>query len=138
MNDNGTHTDGPKPGSDRNFGLVFGAMFGIISFYPMFHGGAVRLWALGLALIFMCMALLRPAFLAPLNLMWFKFGLLLGKIVTPVVMLVLFIVVVLPLGLLMRLMKSDPLALHFDSSLPSYWIKRSPCGPAAATMRHQF
>ena len=124
-----------KMGSERGFGLVFFCVFLIIAAWPMVSGDSPRLWALAVSLIFLALALVRPAVLAPLNKLWFQFGLLLGKIVTPIVMLLVFFLTVFPTGLIMRLLGKDLLNIKIDRSAPSYWIKRD--GPAGS-MRDQF
>ena len=124
-----------KMGSERGFGLVFFCFFLIVTAWPMLSGGAPRLWALVAALIFLTLALACPTVLAPLNRLWFQFGLLLGKIVTPIVMSLVFFLTVLPTGIIMRLLGKDLLNRKIDRSAPSYWVKRQdPVG----SMRNQF
>jgi len=127
-----------KLGSDRSFGLVFAALFAVVALAPLRHGHDVRLWALGLAAVFAAAALAAPSVLRPLNLLWFRFGMLLHHVVTPVVMGLLFFAVVTPVGVAMRLTGKDPLRLRRDGSAASYWILRQPPGPDPATMKHQF
>jgi len=83
-------------------------------------------------------AMLAPTLLAPLNRLWTRFGLLLHRIVSPVVLGIMFFLVVTPMGLLMRAFGKDPLRLRFEKDLPSYWINRNPPGPAPDTLDHQF
>ena len=90
------------------------------------------------SLVFLVFALLIPQALAPLNWVWTKFGLLLHKLVSPVVLGVLFFLVFTPIGIIIRLFGSDPLRLRFDSQAPSYWIMRSPPGPAPDSLKNQF
>ncbi len=124
-----------KMGSERGFGLVFFCFFLIVAAWPLLSGVSPRLWALAVALIFLGLALVRPAVLTPLNKIWFQFGLLLGKIVTPIVMLLVFFLTVLPTGIIMRLLGKDLLNRKIDRSAPSYWVKREdPVG----SMRNQF
>ncbi len=124
-----------KMGSERGFGLVFFCFFLIVAAWPLVSGETPRLWALAVALIFVVLALVRPAVLTPLNKIWFQFGLLLGKIVTPVVMSLVFFLTVLPTGVIMRLLGKDLLNRKIDRSAPSYWVKREdPVG----SMRNQF
>ena len=101
-------------GSERGFGIVFFIVFAVIGLWPWLFGGAPRLWSLGVAAAFLLVALLRPGLLSPLNRIWFSFGLLLHKIVTPVVMGILFFLTVTPTGIVMRLMGKDPLHRRFD------------------------
>ncbi|OAN53073.1 SxtJ family membrane protein [Magnetospirillum moscoviense] len=127
-----------KIGSERSFGLVFAVLFAIIALWPLKDGGEIRLWALGAAVAFLVAALAAPRLLKPLNLLWFKFGMLLHHIVTPLVMGLLFFVTVTPVGLLMRATGKDPMRLKRDPAAASYWIERAPPGPAPETMKNQF
>src|SRR5262245_46605349 len=103
------HTQPAKPGSDRSFGLVFTAFFTIVALLPLWRSGEVRLWALAVAVAFLLPAWLRPRLLAPLNKLWMRFGLLLNRIVSPVMLLLIYVVAVLPTGLALRLFGKDPL-----------------------------
>ena len=132
------HTADPKPGSDRSFGIVFAVVFAVIGLGPLVHGGDVRTWSLGVAGAFLLVALVAPAVLRPLNLVWFRFGLLLHAIVNPVIMGLLFFVAIMPVGLLMRVFGKDPLNRQFDKQADSYWIHRAPPGPAPDGMKNQF
>jgi hypothetical protein len=125
-------------GSERSFGLVFAAVFTIIALLPLKDGEPVRLWALAVAAVFAVAALLLPRLLKPLNLLWFRFGMVLHHIVTPLVMGLLFFVTVTPVGVLMRLSGKDPMRLKADAGAASYWIARQPPGPAPETMKQQF
>lgn len=125
-------------GSDRSFGIVFCVVFAVIGLYPLLGGGDVRLWSLGLAAAFLLVALVRPGLLAPLNRWWLKFGLLLGRIVSPLAMGLVFFLVMTPTGLIMRLLGKDLLRLRLEPAAESYWIERRPPGPAPETMTHQF
>jgi hypothetical protein len=124
--------------SDRSFGLVFAAVFLAIGLWPLVRGGTLRAWAPAVAVAFLVAALARPSLLAPLNRLWTRFGLLLGKVTTPIVMGILFYLVVTPTGLLMRLFGKDPLRLSRDPEAGSYWIQREPPGPSPETMSNQF
>jgi hypothetical protein len=124
--------------SDRAFGLVFAAVFALIAVMPAWHAGAIRLWALAVAAVFLVLALLRPGVLAPLNRIWAAIGLLLHKVVSPVALAVMFFGVLTPTGLLMRLFGKDPLRLRRDRAAASYWIERAPPGPTAESLRNQF
>ncbi len=124
-------------GSERSFGLVFAAVFAIIGLWPLIDGGSVRIWSLAIGGGFLGFAAVYPSALRPLNLLWFKFGLLLGKIVTPVVMALLFVTTVVPIGLVMRALGKDSLRLkHRD--MATYWITRPEPGPRRGTMTNQF
>ena len=126
--------------SDRSFGLVMAACFGIVGLFPLLHApvSAIRWWALAIAAAFLALALLRTAPLRPLNRWWLKLGLLLSKVVSPIVLMLLFYATVTPIGLLMRAAGKDPMRLRRDSGAASYWIPREPPGPAPESMNSQF
>jgi hypothetical protein len=125
-------------GSDRTFGLVMAGAFAVVSALNVWHDGRVWPWTATLASIFVVAALLRPALLHPLNRIWMKFGLLLHKVVNPVIMALLFYGTVLPTGLIARAMGKDLLRLKREPDAASYWIPRAPPGPAPDTMKDQF
>ncbi|HXN70000.1 MAG TPA: hypothetical protein VN926_20385 [Bradyrhizobium sp.] len=125
-------------GSDRSFGLVMALALAAVTALNAWHSGKLWPWTGGLAALFVAAALLRPAVLHPLNLVWLRFGLLLHRVVNPVVMALLFYGTVLPTGLVMRLMGKDLLRLKRQPDADSYWIVRQPPGPSPETMRDQF
>ena len=125
-------------GSERGFGVVFAVVFSIIAFWPLLSGSGVRTWSLVIAAGFLAAAFVAPRLLAPLNRLWFRFGMLLGHIVSPVVMAIIFYLTVLPTGLVMRLLGKDLLRLRFDPEAESYWIHRDPPGPAPDSLKQQF
>ena len=127
-----------SPGSDRSFGFVMAGAFTVLAALSYWRGGHAWEWMLPLAVLFLIPALLFPAALRPLNWVWFKFGLLLHKIVSPVIMGLLFCVTVTPIGLLLRAGRKDMLRLKRDPDCDSYWIVRQPPGPAPETMKDQF
>ena len=127
-----------KSSSDRSFGIVFTVFFAIIGLLPLLHGRGLRLWALAVSAVFLLLALLVPASLAPANRLWTKFGMLLHHIVSPLALGILFFLVVTPIGLMMRLFGKDPLRLRLDRSASSYWIERTPPGPDADSLKNQF
>lgn len=127
-----------KQGSDKGFGLVFAAFFAIIGFWPILKGEEIRLWALILAALFLVVSFVRPQLLKPLNRVWFLFGLLLHKIVSPLIMGLLFFLTVTPTALVMRALGKDSLRLKRDPNATSYWILRDPPGPPQGGMTHQF
>jgi len=130
---------GPAPeSSDRSFGLVFAAVFAIIGCWPLLHGEPPRWWALAIAAAFAVVALVRPQVLHPLNRLWLAFGRLLHKIVSPLVMGVIFFAAVTPTGWIMRLRGKDLLSLKRRPDLKSYWIRRAPEPPEPETMKNQF
>jgi hypothetical protein len=125
-------------GSDRNFGLVFAGVFAVIALWPALrHGAPVRWWGLGICAIFLSVAVLAPRLLAPLNIVWFKFGLALHAFVSPLIMGLLFYGAVLPVSLALRLAGRDILRLR-RSDEASYWIRREPPGPPQNSMGQQF
>jgi len=124
--------------SNRSFGVVFAAVFGIIALSPLFSGGALRLWALIVSCAFVLAAFAFPALLGPLNRIWLKFGLILHKIVSPIVLGIMFFLVITPMGVAMRAFGKDPMRLRFDAVADSYWISRTPPGPSAESIKDQF
>lgn len=124
--------------SNRSFGIVFAAVFAIVGLWPLMAGSAPRLWALGCAAAMLAIALIAPGWLAMPNRAWTRLGRLLGRILNPVVIAILFYVVIAPFGILMRLVRRDPLRLRFDRDAASYWIDREPAGPDPASMKDQF
>tara|TARA_Y100001936_G_scaffold241340_1_gene276986 strand:- start:324 stop:716 length:393 start_codon:yes stop_codon:yes gene_type:complete len=124
-----------KIGSNKSFGIVFFVFFLIIAFYSFFfQQSEIKIWALILSFIFLFLGLLNSFLLTPLNKIWFKFGLLLGNIVSPVVMGFIFFLIVTPTALILRLFKKDILNLKKNKSF-TYWIKKS--GPKSK-MKDQF
>jgi hypothetical protein len=124
--------------SDRAFGLVFAVFFAFVGLAPLWKHHPIRPWALVLSGLFLAVAIVRAAWLHPLNQAWIKLGLLLGRIVNPIVMGLLFFIVVAPTALIIRLRDKDPLRLSLDASARSYWIERRPPGPSPQTMSNQF
>lgn len=124
--------------SDRSFGLVFAAFLALVGLSPLLHHRGPRLEVLVPAALFLAAALVAPTLLAPLNRLWFRFGLLLHRLVSPVMMAAIFYLVVTPAGLLMRWRGKDPLHRRFDRAATSYWIVRQPPGPPAGSMSNQF
>lgn len=125
-------------GSERSFGLVFAAVFAIIGLLPLIAAHTPFYWAFGVAAAFLVAALAAPRVLAPLNRLWFRFGLLLHAIISPIIMGLLFYLVVMPTGMIMRLLGKDLLRLKFDPKADSYWIRREPPGPARGSFDNQF
>lgn len=125
-------------GSDRSFGLVFCAVFVIIGLWPLMKHGHVRLWALAVAAVFLVIALAAPKVLAPLNRIWMKFGLLLAAVISPIFLGILFYLVFVPLGFVMRLAGNDALKLKLDRNARSYWVDRDPPGPPPGSINNQF
>ncbi|OZA25390.1 MAG: hypothetical protein B7X93_10905 [Hydrogenophilales bacterium 17-61-9] len=127
-----------KTSSDRFFGLLFFFVFLLIALWPLLKGKPVYLVPLGIALAFLAISLIVPRWLAPLNRLWMKFGELLHRIVSPVILGIMFFGVITPVGLLMRLAGKDLLRTKFDRDAPSYWIRREPPGPEKSSLKRQF
>ena len=127
-------------GSERGFGLVFALVFTVIGFWPTIFGdGGLHLWSLAVAALFLIVALAKPAILRPLNVAWFKLGMLLGRVVAPIAMLLVFLIAVTPTGLIMRLFGKDPLRLKPSvRNQDSYWIDRSSEAAKMGSMKNQF
>ena len=126
--------DDIKISSNRNFGIVFFVVFLLIALYPLTYGGEIRIWLLIISTIFLILGLLNSKILTPLNKIWFKFGILLGKIVSPLIMGIIFFLVVTPIGFIMRLLGKDVLNLKYNKN-KSYWIEKN--GPKSK-MKNQF
>lgn len=124
--------------SDRAFGLVFVGVFLLIAGWPLFHGETPRWWASGVAAGFGLVALVKPVLLAGLNRLWIKLGVLLGKVISPIALGVLFYGVLTPIGAVIRRTGKDPLRLKRDPGADSYWILREPPGPPPDSMTNQF
>ncbi len=122
-----------KVSSNKSFGIVFFIFFIAVAFYPLINNEEYRLWALIISLIFLILGLINSSFLTPLNLLWFKFGILLGRIVSPIIMGLVFFGVVTPTGLIMKLFKKDLLRLKRNEK-KSYWIERK----TKSEMKNQF
>jgi hypothetical protein len=140
MHEDFTRKETVQGSSDRSFGFVMAGFFGLVALFPLLHGplSSIRWWALVVAAAFLASALLWAAPLRPLNRAWLKLGLLLSRIVSPIVMMVLFYATVTPVGVLMRWTGKDPLRLRRDAAAASYWIPREPPGPAPDSMKQQF
>ena len=123
-----------KISSNRSIGIVFFIVFLIIAIYPLINNGDLRIWSLTISIIFFILGLINSRLLTPLNKLWFRFGILLGKFISPIIMGVIFFVVVTPIGFLLRIFGKDVLNLKYDNSR-SYWIKRN--GPNSK-MKNQF
>ena len=126
--------DDIKLSSNRSFGIVFFVVFLLIGIYPIFYDGNIRVWSIIIASIFLILGLLNSNFLLPLNKLWFKFGLLLGRIISPIVMGIVFFMVVTPTSFLMKLIGKDLLNLKYNNN-KSYWIEKT--GPKSK-MKNQF
>ena len=120
--------------SNKNFGIVFFLVFLIIGFWPLINTEEVRIWAIIISLIFLLLGLTNSKLLNPLNQIWFKFGILLSKIISPIVMGTIFFLVVTPIGLLMKIFRKDLLNLKLNKD-KTYWIKKK---DSNSNMKNQF
>ena len=123
-----------KISSNRSFGILFSIVFAIIAFWPIINGNPLRLWSIPISIIFLVLGLLNSKLLNPLNIVWVKFGELLGIIIAPIVMAIIYFIIVTPIGLFMRLIGKDLLNLKF-SKANTYWIKRE---KKVGSMKKQF
>ena len=121
-------------GSNKSFGIVFFLVFLLISLYPLTYDGEIKIWSLIISFIFLILGLLNSKILAPFNKIWFKFGILMGKIVSPLIMGAIFFLVVTPIGVILRLMGKDVLNLKYNKN-NSYWIENS---SPKSKMKNQF
>ena len=126
--------DDIKISSNRSFGIVFFIVFLLIALYPLLKGNDLRIWSLIISFIFLALGLINSKILSPLNRLWFKFGLVLGKFISPLIMGIIFFLVVTPIGIIMRLLKKDLLNLKYNKK-ETYWIIKS--GPKSK-MKNQF
>ena len=126
--------DDIKISSNRSFGIVFFVVFLLIALYPLTYSEDIRIWSAIISLIFLVLGLLNSKILSPLNKLWFKFGIFLGKIISPLIMGIIFFLVVTPIGLIMRLFRKDILNLKYNKD-KSYWIEKN--GPKSK-MKNQF
>ena len=126
--------DDIKIGSNRNFGIVFFIVFLLISLYPLLNQESLRIWSLIFSLIFLILGIINSKILTPLNKAWFKFGILLGKIISPLVMGLIFFFVVTPIGILMKILRKDLLNLRFNQN-KTYWVEKT---EQKSKMKNQF
>ena len=126
--------DDIKISSNRSFGIVFFIVFLLIALYPLSYSGEIRVWSVSISLIFLVLGLLNSKILTPLNKLWFKFGIFLSKIISPLIMGIIFFLVVTPIGLIMRIFGKDLLNLKYNKN-QSYWIEKN--GPESR-MKNQF
>ena len=113
-----------KIGTNKSFGIVFFLFFLIVSLFPLFNDGNIRIWSLIIAVIFLVLGILNSKILTPLNKIWFRFGILLGSFVSPIVMGVVFFAIVTPTSIIMRVLGKNLLNLKRDNK-KTYWIERS-------------
>ena len=126
--------DDVKISSNKSFGIIFFVVFLIIALYPLSQNGEIRIWSIIISVIFLILGLLNSKILSPLNKYWFKFGIFLGKIISPLIMAIIFFLIVTPIGLIMKLLRKDLLNLKYNRS-KSYWIEKK---GVKSKMKNQF
>ena len=126
--------DNIKISSNRSFGIVFFIVFLLIALYPLLNDENIRIWSLTISLIFLVLGIFNSKILSPLNKTWFKFGIFLGKIVSPIIMGIIFFAVVTPTSIIMKIFKKDLLNLKSNKN-KSYWIKKT---DVKSKMKNQF
>ena len=124
-----------KVGSIRSFGILFFLVFIIIAFYPLLNDHGIRIWSLIVSFIFLFLGMVNSPILKPLNLIWFKFGLFLGKFIAPIVMGIVYFIVVFPTFLFLKLIKKNYLNIKYERNKTSYWIN---IRNKKTTMKDQF
>ena len=123
-----------KKSSNKSFGIVFFIVFLVISIFPLFNNGEIRIWAIILSIVFLILGLSNSSILTPLNKLWFKFGILLGSFISPIIMGLVFFLVVTPTGIIMRIFGKNLLNLKRNNK-KSYWIKKK---ELISKMKNQF
>ena len=122
-------------GSEKSFGIVFTIVFLLFALYPITNSKDINLWALIIAAILLMLSFIKPKALSFLNILWHKFGLMLGRITSPILMFLIYFVTVIPTGFIMKLLGKDLLSQKLNKNLNSYWVKRDkPIG----SMKNQF
>ena len=124
-----------KISSNKSFGIVFFTVFLIIAIWPLLNGYEIRYWSLIISIVFLFLGILNSKILTPLNKTWFKIGILLGNIISPIIMSIIFFLVVTPTGIIMRLLGKDLLRQKINKSKKSYWIKNI---TSLDSMKNQF
>jgi hypothetical protein len=127
-----------KVSSTRSFAVVFCVVFALIGLLPLISGGGVRAWALAVSAVFLFFTFFFTSVLQPLNILWFRFGMLLSRIVNPIVMLLIYALTIVPFGVAARVFGKDLLKLKLEPNSKSYWIERQPPGPAPESIEQQF
>ena len=121
--------------SEKSFGIVFTIIFLLISLYSLIHGDSYHYWALIISVLFLCLALFIPRLLSAPNRIWFKFGLFLGSIIAPIIMIFVYFLTIFPTGIVMRLLGKDLLNKKLNKSSKSYWIERT---DSMNSMKNQY
>ena len=121
--------------SERNFGLIFSVFFFIVGFWPILTDNTIKYWSIIIAILFVLISLISPKVLKPLNILWHKFSILISRIVSEIIIVLLFFLTIVPIGIIMRIFKKDLLKQKFDRSSKSYWINRE---EKMNSMKNQF
>ena len=124
-----------KTGSNKSFGIFFFVIFIIIALWPLLKNENIRIWSIIISIIFLSLGLLNSKILTPFNKLWMRLGILLGSIVSPIVMGVIYFGVITPIGLIMKLFGKDVLNLKLDKNKPTYWLKKD---EIKSKMKNQF
>jgi hypothetical protein len=127
--------DGVQMGSERSFSFVFAVIFLVVALWPLWHGGPLRTWALVAAALLTVVGVICPWVLKPFNVAWFHLGIWIGKITTPILMILVFVLVVVPTGILLSAFGKDPMRRRIDRTAASYWLKRD---QQPGSMKAQF
>lgn len=127
-----------EPGSDRSFGLVVGSILSAIGLFQLIKGSHHYLGFLSPGILLIVFGLFLPRVLRPLNIGWTKLGLLFGRIVTPIVMALIYVISIVPIGIILQISGKDLLSLKPKINKQSYWIERSPPGPTPESLKDQF
>ena len=123
-----------KINSNRSFGIVFFVVFFLISVYPLLKDGSIYYWSLVISLVFLILGLLNSKILSPLNVIWFKFGILIGKIISPIIMGIIFFLIVSPISILLKIFRKDVLQLKYHNK-KTYWVDKN---DVKSNMKNQF
>jgi len=124
-----------KTSSNKSFGIVFFVIFLVVSLWPLINEGEIRIWSIVISIIFLFLGLINSKILTPLNTLWFRFGILLGNIFSPIVMGIIYFGVITPIGILMKLIGKDILNLKQNKKSSTYWIKKE---KVISNMKNQF
>jgi hypothetical protein len=129
---------GPSGPSDRSFGVTFAVFFAMVGLLPLFRRHSVRWWAIGISVAFLVVSIAAPQILHQGNRLWMGLARLLNRVMSPIIMGLVFYLAVLPTGLILRMLRKDPMRREFEPKAESYWIPRTPPGPPAESMSRQF
>jgi Saxitoxin biosynthesis operon protein SxtJ len=124
--------------SDKSFGITFSVIFALVGLAPLVHGGHSRVWALLISCMFIVIAFLAPRMLRVPNIMWSRFGAVLHKIINPIILSLLFVIVMMPMAIFLRVLRVKLIPLKFDADAASYWVRRIPPGPTPESLKNQF